>query len=208
MRQQASRRGRWRGDNVGVGTAVGSAPTPSPPNERGYTPAQHRLVEIEGQTWRMITMNTKRALGVLVLLLVFTASCARQMYPGERLPQDQVARIERNTIKYFSYYSVTINIAEVDGQTSSGEHTEFEVLPGEHTVGLRLLAYTKLLLAPVLASKQFTFTPGKLTFRAEAGRRYKVEGEEVADYQFLLWVEDAETGSVVGGRKPEPPSPR
>ena len=41
-------------------------------------------------------MNVIHKLFVLAVLLVLTTSCApMQMYPGQRLPRDQVARIKQ-----------------------------------------------------------------------------------------------------------------
>ena len=154
-------------------------------------------------------MNAIRILCILAVLLVLTTSCATmQTYPGERLPQDRVARIDRSAIHRHFFYNVIVNVAEVDGLKPTGVHTDFEVLPGEHTLYVTVHLSYHLLAAPAMASKQFIITPGnKLTFRAEAGRRYKIQGEDVGEL-FFIWLEDAETGSVVAGKKPEPATQR
>ena len=154
-------------------------------------------------------MNAIRALCILAVLLVFTTSCATvQTYPGEKLPQDRVARIDRSAIHRHFFYNVIINVAEVDGLEATSVQSEYEVLPGEHTLYVTCHLSYHLLVTPAMASKQFIITPGnKLTFRAEAGRRYKIQGEDVGEL-FFIWLEGAETGSVVAGRKPEPGTQR
>lgn len=150
-------------------------------------------------------MNALRVLCILAVLLMLTTSCATmQTYPGERLPQDRVARIDRSAIHQHFFYSLNINVAAVDGLNATGAQTEYEVLPGEHTLYVTCYSSYHILVAPAMVSKHFVVVPGNLlTFRAEAGRRYKMQGEDVNEL-FFIWLEDMETGSVVAGRKPEP----
>ena len=154
-------------------------------------------------------MNTIRKLCILAVLLVLATSCATmQTYPGEKLPQDRVARIDRSTIHRHFSYNVIINIAAVDGVNATSVQTEYEVLPGEHTLYVTCHLSYHILVAPAMAGKRFGIVPGNiLTFRAEAGRRYKMNGEDVGEV-FYIWLEDVETGSVVSGKKPEPPTQR
>jgi hypothetical protein len=102
------------------------------------------------------------------------------------------------------FYDLIINIAAVDGLNATSVQSEYEVLPGEHTLYVTCYSSYHILAAPVMASKQFVVVPGNLlTFRAEAGRRYTMKGEDV-DEVFFIWLEDVETGSVLAGRKPVP----
>lgn len=150
-------------------------------------------------------MNAMRMLCILVVLLVLTTSCSTmRTYPGEKLPQDRVARIDRSAMHRHFFYDLNINVAAVDGLNATSVHSEYEVLPGEHTLYVTCYLSCQILVAPAMASKQFVIVPGNLlTFRAEAGRRYKMKGEDVGEV-FFIWLEDVEIGSVVAGRKPEP----
>jgi hypothetical protein len=144
---------------------------------------------------------TKKALPLLVLLLL-NGCAAKQTYSGERLPPEQVAKIQRNTIKTHLYYTRTLNVASVDGMQPSAMQTDFEVLPGQHTLSLRVLWQTKLLAAPVVASQGWQVNTTSLTFQAEAGRRYKLNGEEGPNNIYFVWLEDADTGAIVAGTRP------
>jgi hypothetical protein len=154
-------------------------------------------------------MNAIRMLCTLAVLMVLTASCGTtQTYPGERLPRDRVARIDRSAMHQHFLYNLNINVAAVDGVNATSTQTTYEVLPGEHTLYVTFYSSYHILAAPVMASKQFVVVPGKfLTFRAEAGRKYKMNGEDI-DEVFYIWLEDVETGTVVAGRKPEPSTQR
>jgi hypothetical protein len=151
-------------------------------------------------------MNRKCILCTLAMCVALATSCTTTMqtYPGERLPPDRVARIDLFSIHRHMFYDLNINVAAVDGMNPTGTALEYEVLPGDHTLYLRCYSSYHILVAPAMVSKQFVVVPGNLlTFRAEAGRRYKMNGEDVEGV-FFIWLEDAETGSVVAGRKPEP----
>lgn len=144
--------------------------------------------------------KSKRSLLLLMLLLV-GGCAAQQTYTGERLPAEQVARIQRNTIKTHLYYTRTLNVVSVDGMQPSSMATDFEVLPGQHTLSLRVLWQTQLLAAPIVASKGWQVNTNSLTFQAEAGRRYKLNGEEGSNNIYFVWLEDADTGSLVAGSR-------
>lgn len=152
-------------------------------------------------------MNVIRILHSLVVVVVvmLTTSCgSTQTYPGERLPQARVARINVLTTHRHFLYNLNIIVKAVDGVNIGKADMTYEVLPGEHTLYVICQSWYHVLAAPVMASKQFTVVPGNfLTFRAEAGRRYTMNGEDI-DEVFYIWLEDVETGSVVAGRKPEP----
>ena len=128
-----------------------------------------------------------------------------QMYPGERLPRDQVARIQKTTTNFYGVYAEHLNIVRVDGVQSASD--EIEVLPGEHTLRVGLSSTQPVLAFPIVAlRKKVIITPPTLTFQAVAGREYRVDGKHVPDEKYarwVIWVEDVETGTVVGGRKPD-----
>ncbi len=86
--------------------------------------------------------------------------------------------------------------------TPSASQTEFEVLPGPHALSVRVLWQIQLLAAPVVAAKGWQVNTNSLTLQAEAGRRYKLKGEEGPNNIFFIWLEDADTGVIVAGNRP------
>jgi len=141
---------------------------------------------------------------VFFALAIFAvAGCGTmQAYPGVRLPREQVAVIDRQTHALRLYYGLTIMIVEIDGLNPKGYEPDIEVLPGEHQ--LKLLGETRFPLwaTPLVLATKPTIGPSTLSFRAEAGRRYKLATEEVETGTFVVWVED-EKGSFAGGLKPK-----
>ena len=126
-------------------------------------------------------MNAIRILCIFAVLLVLTTSCATmQTYPGAKLSQDRVAQIDRSGRHRHFFYDLVINVAAVDGVNATSTQTAYEVLPGEHTLYIKCYSSYHVLVAPAMAGKQFVVVPGKfLTFRAEAGRRYKMVSVQV-----------------------------
>ena len=166
-----------------------------------------RLGPWKAQMARTIPTNAIYKTLLLASLLMLMTSCASmQMYPGERPPRDQVARIQKTTTHFYGVYAEHLNIVMVDGVRPTAD--EIEVLPGEHTVRVGLSSIQPLLAFPIIKAlrKQVIITPPTLTFRAEASREYRVNGKRVPDVKYemwVVWVEDVETGAVVGGRKPD-----
>lgn len=150
-------------------------------------------------------MSRIRTLGVLALLLGLTAGCgATQTYTGERRPREQVAYVKGRTFKWQLFYQLDINVVAVDGVERAGAKFDFEVLPGEHTLSIAVGWSTHLLAAPLVALKGLKVTPSQLTFRAEAGRTYKLNGEEGPDKLFFVWLGDEVSGAIVAGKRPGP----
>lgn len=146
-------------------------------------------------------VKKKNRLFIPVMLLI--AACApKQTYTGERLPAEQVARIQRNTIKIHLYYTRTLNVASVDGLQPSALQTDYEVLPGQHVLAVKVFWTTKLLLAPLVTAQNWQVNTNSLTFEAEAGHRYRLNGEEGPNKIYYVWLEDADTGSIVAGTRP------
>jgi hypothetical protein len=83
------------------------------------------------------------------------------------------------------------SISEVDGETRGFTEDIAEILPGEHTVKIRVRS--GFVGAEYIGSKT-------LSFRARAGHSYKVEGKTKREHTFA-WIVDETTGEVVAGKK-------
>jgi hypothetical protein len=161
-------------------------------------------------------MERMRFLLVMMLALALTSGCAApvQVYPGEKLPRDQVARIERSTFcNYHDFPAsavISLYVDTVNGEAAP-KGSVLEVLPGQQTLGVDVSILTRALSAPSLYSKPpFRLSPSTLTFRAEAGHEYKIKTQvllEPTQNRIAWWAEDAESGSVVAGEKPPPEPP-
>jgi hypothetical protein len=125
-----------------------------------------------------------------------------QAYSGARLPREQVAVIDRQTHVLRLYYGLTVMIVDIDGLTPKGYEPDIEILPGEHHVKLPGETRFPLWATPLVLATKPTIGPSALSFRAEAGGRYKLATEEVETATFVVWVEN-EKGSFVGGLKPK-----
>ena len=129
-----------------------------------------------------------------VLLSWLVISCATvQTYEGETLPLEEVAVIKSN---YWGRLSGGIIVREVDGKDVGLNPGDVLVLPGKHTVKIRV-THSLGYLGTIMAS-------GTVTIFAEAGHTYMVDGRI---YQFgesvWVWIVDEETGQVVAGMKPK-----
>jgi hypothetical protein len=110
--------------------------------------------------------------------LLLSGCGAVQLYPGNRLPKNQVAVIEIGNVLLYS----------VDG-TSVDTLGKVEILPGIHnlTANHNAAGYGETVMT--------------YTFTAEAGHRYLFD----ADYNFgrnfswRPWIKDLDTGEIVGG---------
>jgi hypothetical protein len=141
------------------------------------------------------------------LAMLALASCTTmQAYPGAKLPREKIAVIERRAQIVTLIYGMTIYIGTIDGAVVDATASEIELLPGMHEMTLVGQVTHPLLATPVVLLLNPKFEPNKLTFRAEAGRSYRLVTGEVETNVYVVWVEDEEQ-SVVGGVRVEPKAP-
>ena len=135
------------------------------------------------------------------------ASCTTmQAYPGPKLSPEKVAVIERRAQIFALIYGMTIYIGTIDGAVVDATASEVEVLPGLHELTLVGQTSHPLWATPLVLMINPKFGPGKLSFRAEAGRTYKLATVEVETGVYAVWVEN-DAGEVVGGIRPSPKAP-
>lgn len=128
-----------------------------------------------------------------VLFSWVAISCATvQTYEGDPLPQEKVAVIKSN---YWGHLTGGIIVREVDGKKVGFNPGDIHVLPGLHTVKIRV-THSYGYLGTIMAS-------GTVTLNAEAGHTYMVDGRI---YRFgenvWVWIVDEDTDEVVAGMKP------
>ena len=139
-------------------------------------------------------------------LLVLTSCTTMQAYPGPKLSPEKVAVIERRAQIFALIYGMTIYIGTIDGAVVDATASEVEVLPGLHELTLVGQTSHPLWATPLVLMINPKFGPGKLSFRAEAGRTYKLATVEVETGVYAVWVEN-DAGEVVGGIRPSPKAP-
>ena len=144
--------------------------------------------------------------GLLVMLL--SAGCgATQLYQGARLPPEQVVSVQRDSTIMIPTGSVTIAIERIDGNQVSGMPATLEVLPGPHSIQIQLVSTRPAILALIAApfKKPSAVMSNVVTFVGLAGHKYELDGAVVPHEKYELWtvwVEDSESGEVVGGFRP------
>ena len=128
------------------------------------------------------------------------------MYPGPERPVSDVATLvgSRHRLVLLFYNRTTeIRILAVDGQQIIASADEFELLPGHHVVQATYGTYRSILWAfgwaiPPLPAET-------IEFAGEPAHRYRVDAQivEVEPHgrEFKAWIEDLDTGAIVGGSK-------
>lgn len=161
-----------------------------------------------------------RALRLVFVFSLGAACCAcaptvMRGYAGPQLQPAEVATLSGSKhILFLLFYSrgTLILPDAVDDYVRERGTDEWELLPGPHVV--RATYYLNHVFAGGGAVVRYSPQPvwRLVSFTAEPGRRYRVDGhiiEPMPDVeQFCAWIEDDETGELVGGSKdcsvPEP----
>ena len=139
----------------------------------------------------MARMNKKYYFCMILLIgSIFLNSCqTMQLYTGDRLPKEEVAIIKPNMEGWFR----NTWISEIDGKPVGITNTKVEVLPGVHT--LRIKVKDSEFALPVYMGVD------TISFEAEAGHVYRVDGR-IKRVEAVTWVIDEETNApVTRGRK-------
>jgi hypothetical protein len=140
------------------------------------------------------------ALGILVFTLAACATTLTKGYEGPALPGDQTALVESGPYTHIEKY---------DGMKLSSQNVT--VLPGEHTVEMRLVEAQQ-------PSREYFFysgATGSVTFTAEAGHKYLVyinfvpapeqaDEEKGSGYTWVGYIQDKSTGKKIASTPPLP----
>ena len=122
---------------------------------------------------------------VIILFVTFLYGCGTiQVYTGDRLPKEEVAIIKQNGTR--PYY---IAIKEIDGKPVSSVFRDFEILSGVHTLRINVMGSF-----PGFDKKENSDT---ISFLAESGHVYRVNGWLDEQGNAVLWVTDEETNNPV-----------
>ena len=142
---------------------------------------------------------------VLLLFAGLAACMPVKSYPGPQLPQEQVATI-RGAVNYYGLSWVSVAIDAVDGEKTLRRADEvnwgrIEILPGEHEVSASL--WVSVLTPVTLVNRGSTPEFQRLTFVAEAGARYIVDGSwGGGPEKNAIWIVNERTKQIVAGNKP------
>lgn len=137
----------------------------------------------------------------VLLLCVGLAGCSTtQVYPGPKLPPEQVAHLN-GTHTFYVLGGSTILVTSIDGQEELADAKvqdhdyvgDLELLPGVHTI---TVSYE----LDILAKPRRSVAPCVITFRAEAGHSYIVDGTSLPKGEvWRCWIEDAQTNERTDG---------
>jgi hypothetical protein len=138
-------------------------------------------------------MDSRFTILWVVLFGAWLASCSvMQAYPGPKLPPEQVARVH-GTFRFWGIGAKTVELKSIDdtpvksGAFGAGD---VEVVPGRHTVSAE---YFRDVLNLVQSSR----APCFITWDAEAGHTYRVNGE--LGHTWHCWIEDTGTYQRIDG---------
>jgi len=139
-------------------------------------------------------------LSLLIFCMLATGCTTLQTYPGPQLPPEKVATLE-GTIHYYGVAIVEFCIFAVDGELTPWWGFNFvlnrgkvEMLPGKHQVTV----YRDIGGPKGGSTDNFQ----RFSFVAEAGHRYKVDGNCWAWEKDAIWIIDKNTEQIVAGKKP------
>ncbi len=139
----------------------------------------------------MARINKKHCFCMILLIVsIFLNGCGTmQLYTGDRLPKGEVAIIKTNMDSWLR----NTWISEIDGKPVGIMNTKVEVLPGVHT--LRIKVKDSEFAQPVYMGVD------TISFEAEAGHVYRVDGK-IKRVEAVTWVIDEATNApVTRGRK-------
>jgi len=113
-----------------------------------------------------------------------------KLYPGDARPDSEIAKVKLTD----SYY------AHVDGLlVNKRDYEEIHLLPGEHKIRWGREFAISVMVNPSMWDEG----QADVIVDLEAGRTYELHADRTTGhgYQFYLWIEDAQTGEVVAGKK-------
>ena len=131
----------------------------------------------------------KKLLSILIIITI--SSCS--VYQRPNIPSEQLATLMLEQKEGGILPAGSVAIKKIDGMKPSSStwilrhRSPLEIAPGKHTLDLDYI---------------FGTSSGDMSlwFIAEPGIKYIVRGK-VTGYKFLLWVEEFDSGKVVGGLK-------
>lgn len=125
---------------------------------------------------------------LVVLACLLAVGCgARQMYPGDPLPREDVAVLEGSR----TIDGVRIYFAGEDGNGNEFAASRIEIRPGRREIRVHF------------TTPESNFVGGYLPvqFEARGGHSYRVRGMHY-EGSMWIWIEDTYSHEIVGGRKP------
>ncbi len=134
-----------------------------------------------------------------VIALITLGGCSTnndfvyKLYPGPELPDSELATLR---------FGGQVFEARIDGlNVMRRDYGAIKVAPGRHTISYGAEFGVSVMVNPAMHDAIAADT----TIELEPGRSYILQGGRTygQGYTMYLWIEDAETGDVVGGvRKP------
>jgi hypothetical protein len=137
---------------------------------------------------------------LLLLFLCLAACSTTQVYPGPKLPAEQVSRID-GTETFYGLGGSTVLLKTIDGVEGLDDGAvkdwdyagDLELLPGDHTISA---SYELNIMNTI----RYSVAPCTITFRAEPGHSYAVNGTSFPSGEvWSCWIEDTQTAERTEG---------
>jgi hypothetical protein len=119
-------------------------------------------------------------LGIIVAIVVQESACTTVTYPGPRRPSDAVATIE----------SRDVAIDVIDGVDLRKKGPRFEVLPGDHTLRVRLLAVRRYPLSQTFWLTIVNYSSSMPFCVSAKSKHYYVVEAKFGDGQWAPFISD------------------
>jgi len=132
---------------------------------------------------------------IIVLYSAFVVcGCAHQSYSGDSRAEGEIAVVHGSYWRSIRYDKAMIIGIDHDDFGTFG-HESVELLPGKHKVYISCYHGWNIATASLYGYDE------AIEFEAEPGHHYKARCKFINDKQWS-WVEDSETGEIVGGYDP------
>jgi hypothetical protein len=125
---------------------------------------------------------------------MLVVGCAHQSYSGEAKSKEEIAVIQDSYWGSLRYDKAAIIGVDHDDFGAFG-HERIELLPGTHKVYITCYHGWNVATAGLYGYNE------SIEFEAEAAHKYRARCK-VVDGEQWTWVEDLDSGNVVGGEKP------
>jgi hypothetical protein len=150
-----------------------------------------------------MTYKIRNLGSIFIYLLIFLTTCSvsscatgpYKAYSGEDLPSSKVSKIKFTVYRSHPLFGAleSAGIQQIDNTivfVADDPSTEVHVLPGKHDID-----------AYYATSGGMTIARASLWLVTEPGKIYVVKGKDVGGGKARVWIEEAETGKIVGGIK-------
>jgi hypothetical protein len=113
-----------------------------------------------------------------------------KLYPGKHLQEHEIAKVSLEDVDF----------AIIDGlSVATSDYQHVHLLPGKHRIRWGEGFHFSVMVEPSMYDE----AEHEVEVNLLAGHTYKLYADRTTghDYQFYFWIQDAETGEVIGGQE-------